>query len=165
LKETYTGNRLYKVRHVQPFQEFFQDATTGIGAVLFGLRLYLEDNKKLTLVNIPPEIAATIARINSGEAPPERQSIFDILANNEKFRDVFYDLLEKVIIDELNTNTGLYNAKAVFTSEGVTLSVKMIPSHAIFLALVLDKPIYVTEELVRLEEEEFEDDEFEDEEF
>ncbi|MCE4625272.1 MAG: DUF151 domain-containing protein [Desulfurococcales archaeon] len=156
--KTISGGRLYRVLRVYPFQEIVEDKTTGIGALLFGLRLQLEGGKHLTLVNIPPEIAVTIDRLNRGEAPPERQSLYDILANNEKFREVFYDILDKVIVDEINISSGLYSAKAVFRSEGLTLQVKMIPSHAIFLALVLDKPIYVAENLVKLEEEEFEDD-------
>ncbi len=154
------GGKLYKVIYVEPFKQIFEDPATGIGALLIGLRLHLEDNKRLTLVNIPPEIAATINRLNMGDVPPERQSLYDVLANNEKFRDVFEKILEKVIIDEINMENGLYSAHAIFKSEGITLKVKMIPSHAIYLALVLDKPIYVSEALVKLEEEDEELDDF-----
>jgi len=145
--------RLYKVLYVQPFERIIQDMEMGIGAILIGLRLYLEDDKKLTLINIPPEIATTIRRLNNGDLPPERQSLYDVLANNEKFKSIFYDILDRVIIDEIDMSSGLYSAHAIFKSEGLTLKVKMIPSHAIYLALVLDKPIYVTEDLVRFEEE------------
>ncbi len=153
MRRTREYGKLYRVLHVEPFQEIFRDKETGFGAVVFGLRLLLEEGKSLTLVNIPPEIAATIDRLNRGEAPPERQSLYDVLANNERFRIVFGEVLDKVVIDELNMDTGLYNARAILRSEGLTLRVTMIPSHAIYLALVLDRPIYVTEELVRLEEE------------
>ncbi|MCE4627904.1 MAG: DUF151 domain-containing protein [Desulfurococcales archaeon] len=151
---------------MHPFEEIIEDYRTGIGAVLIGLRLYLEEGKMLTLVNIPPEIALTIQRLNRGDLPPERQSIYDILAHNEKFRSIFENILDKVIIDEIDMSNGLYSAHAIFRSDDLTFSVKMIPSHAIYLALVLEKPIYVAEELVRLEEEaeEFSDDEDEEEE-
>ena len=143
---------LYRVLRVTPFQEYIHHKELGLGAVIIGLRLDLEGGRKLTLVNVPPEIAIAIERINHGDPPPDRQSLFDVLAYNEKFREVFGDILEKVVIDELNLSSGLYNAKAVFRSEGVSLQVTMIPSHAIFMALALDKPIFVAKELVDFEE-------------
>ena len=145
-------DRLVRVQRVIPFEQIVRGPSGEIRLVLFGLRLILEDGRSLTLVHIPPEIAITIDRLNHSEPPPERQSIFDILAFNEKFREVFNDVLDRVVIDELNLENGLYNAKAVLKSEGLSLSVKMIPSHAIIMALILDKPIYVAEELVEFEE-------------
>ena len=145
-------DRLIKVQRVLPFEQIVRGPSGEVRLVLFGLRLELEDGRSLTLVHIPPEIAITIDRLNRGDPPPERQSIFDVLAFNEKFRDVFNDVLDRVVIDELNLENGLYNARAVLKSEGLSLSVKMIPSHAIIMAIILDKPIYVAEELVEFEE-------------
>ena len=62
-------------------------------------------------------------------------------------------MLEKVIIDELDTNTGLYTAKLFINIEGkMKMTIPMVPSHAIYLALLTDKPIYVDEDLVNDEE-------------
>ncbi len=136
-----------------------------------GLRLNLEDGRHFEMYSVPPDVIEAIMMLRKGDPPPRRQSLFAFLAYHEDFRDLFDAVLDKVVIDEFDRETGLYTATVHFEANGLRLEVKMIPSHAIFLALVTDKPIYVSEELVRIYEEEMEEfedyDEFEedDEEF
>ncbi len=140
--------RLIRVAYVSPFSRILRDEDLGFGAYIVGLRLILENNKNFILVNVPYEVASAIKMINEGDVPPRRQSLFDLLANNEEFRKIFSDTLKQVVIDELDQDTGLYTATVEFEHEGVKLSLKMIPSHAIYLALVTGKPIYVVESLI-----------------
>ncbi len=147
-------DRLLRVVYVQPFSRLLHDEELGLGAYIVGLRLALEDDRTFVLVNVPFEVAQAIKMINEGEAPPRRQSLFDLLANNEDFRNIFSETLKRVVIDELDPSTGLYTATVEFESEDVKLELKMIPSHAIYLALVAEKPIYVSENLVDNEENE-----------
>ncbi|MEB3845371.1 MAG: DUF151 domain-containing protein [Desulfurococcales archaeon] len=147
-------DRLLRVVYVQPFSRILHDEELGLGAYIVGLRLALEDDRTFVLVNVPFEVAQAIKMINEGEAPPRRQSLFDLLANNEDFRNMFSETLKRVVIDELDPSTGLYTATVELESEGIKLELKMIPSHAIFLALVAEKPIYVSENLVDNEDNE-----------
>ena len=145
--------KLVKVLYVLPFSRILRDEDLGFGAYIVGLRLILENDKSFILVNVPYEVASAIKMINEGEVPPRRQSLFDLLANNEEFRKIFSDTLKRVIIDELDQDTGLYTATVEFEQDNVKFSLKMIPSHAIYLALVTGKPIYVAESLVDEDEE------------
>ncbi|MEB3760421.1 MAG: DUF151 domain-containing protein [Desulfurococcales archaeon] len=157
--ENTADNRLIRVVAVYPFTRILKDESLGFGAYIVGLRLILEDDRPFILVNVPYEVAEAIRMINEGDAPPRRQSLFDLLANHEGFRELFSGTLKRVVIDELDSSTGLYTATVEFESDGLTLRLKMIPSHAIFLSLVSEAPIYVAESLVDGEEieEEFED--------
>ncbi len=126
----------------------------GSSYLVTGVQLLLEDGRSLTLVNIPLDVAAAIMAIKGESEFPVRKSIFDVLANYEKFKEEISRTLRRVVIDELDMRTGLYNATVEFEEDGMVSKVKMIPSHAIFLALIADAPIYVLEDLVELEESE-----------
>ncbi len=136
-----------------------------------GLRLGLEDGREFKIYSVPYDVVEAIVMLKRGDPPPRRQSLFAFLAYHEDFKFIFDRVLDKVVIDEFDPNTGLYTATVYFESDGIRLQVKMIPSHAIYLALVTDKPIYVSERLVQMYEEEMEyeeeeyEDEFDDEEF
>ncbi len=143
---------LVKVVAVYPFTRILENESLGIGAYIVGLRLLLEDDRSFILVNVPYEVAEAIRMINEGDVPPRRQSLFDLLANHEGFRELFSETLRRVVIDELDANTGLYTATVEFESDGLKLRLKMIPSHAIYLSLVSGAPIYVAEELIESED-------------
>jgi bifunctional DNase/RNase len=152
--------KTYKVIYVEPFSQYIRDESIGLGAYIIGLKLGLENGRSFILVNVPADVAEAIRMINEGMAPPRRQSLFDLLANHEGFRGLFEEILEKVVIDELDQSTGLYTATVYFESNGISLKLKMIPSHAIYLALVAGRPIFVDENLLDEEDEELDLDEF-----
>ncbi len=122
-----------------------------IAGIMTGMKLELEDGRIFIMANIPAEIVDAVKAIKEGGGPlshDQRQSIFMLMINHEALRETLVRGLKKVVIDELDERTGLYTAKAVFSEDGVTLQLKMIPSHAVFLALLADAPIYVRSELV-----------------
>ncbi|MET1128162.1 MAG: bifunctional nuclease family protein [Thermoproteota archaeon] len=117
--------------------------------------LELEDGREFALYNVPYEVVRALNMLESGEELPDlaRGSIFDILA---VLRDLVRDLgnkLEQVVIDEIDYNTYLYTAKASFNLGGIYMVKRMIPSHAIFLAKLFGKPVYVSQKLVDEQEE------------
>jgi len=70
------------------------------------------------------------------------------------------DHLERVVIDELSQETGLFSASVELKFDGVLIQKKMIPSHAIYLALVSERPVFVKRELVDEQEKEREGEEY-----
>ena len=116
---------------------------------------HLEDGRDFVLYNVPYEIVRSINKLqglNFRRTRP-RETIFDLLQYFKSITEEMAKMLEKVIIDELDTNTGLYTAKLFINIEGkMKMTIPMVPSHAIYLALLTDKPIYVDEDLVNDEE-------------
>ncbi|MEB3787724.1 MAG: DUF151 domain-containing protein [Desulfurococcales archaeon] len=121
-----------------------------LAGIVTGMRLMLEDGRVFIMANIPAEIVDAVRTLKEGGqlGHDQRQSIFMLMINHEALRETLTRGLKEVIIDELDERTGLYTAKAVFSEDGVTLQLKMIPSHAVFLALLAGAPIYVRSELV-----------------
>ena len=115
------------------------------------LEFRLEDGRIFRLYAIPPEVASAVNKIKEGrsfDVYAKRESVFDALVD---LKDLIKDLLEsleRVIINEYNVFTGLYTATIEFNLGGIILRKKMIPSHAIYLALLANKPIYVSKRLV-----------------
>ncbi len=156
---------LLKAVSVEPIFITQEYEEYGRVAVPIGLRLYLEDGRFFEMYHVPFEVIEALLMIRKGEPPPRRQSLFSFLAFHENFRDMIGEVLDRVVIDEYDESTGLYTATVHFEADGIRLAVKMIPSHAIYLATISDKPVYVSEELVALMEEmEEEFDEYGDEE-
>ena len=120
----------------------------GASYVIVGMQLHLDDGRTFTMVNIPVEVALAVRALQGEGEYPERKSLFDLLANYEPFREELARTLRRVVIDELDPSTGLYTATAEFEDEGLVSKVKMIPSHAVFLAMLVDAPIYVKEDFV-----------------
>ena len=116
--------------------------------VVVGMQLLLDDGRTFTMVNIPVEVALAVRALKGEGEYPERKSLFDLLANYESFKEEIARTLRKVVIDELDPQTGLYTATAEFEDEGMVSRVKMIPSHAVFLAMLVGAPIYVREDFV-----------------
>ncbi len=141
---------LLKSDDISVFIGLAQEGSTSY--IITGIELILEDGRSLTLVNIPVDVANAIKALRGDIDFPRRESLFDLLANYEAFKDELARTLKKVIIDELDMTTGLYTATVEFEDEGMVSEIKMIPSHAIFLALLTGAPIYVSKELVDLEE-------------
>jgi bifunctional DNase/RNase len=104
------------------------------------------------MVNIPSDVAEALAVYRGSLTPPRRQSIYTFLLSNESFKEALARGLKRVVIDELDPITGLYTASVEFEDEGVNITIKMIPSHAVYLALLTGKSIYVKKELVDQQE-------------
>ncbi len=153
----------YKVIDVAPiYQVVYSEEESYPPASKYpvGLRLYLENGEIFEMYYVPPEVIEALEMLKNGNPPPRRQSLFSLLAFHDEFRDIIEKSLDKVVIDEYDEATGVYTATVHFESDGLHIAVKMIPSHAVFLAMVTDKPIYVSEELLELA---FEDEEGEEE--
>ena len=116
--------------------------------IVVGMQLLLDDGRTFTMVNIPVEVALAVRALRGEGEYPERKSLFDLLANYESFKEEIARTLKRVVIDELDPQTGLYTATAEFEDEGMVSKVRMIPSHAVFLAMLVDAPIYVREDFV-----------------
>ncbi len=118
--------------------------------------LTLEDGRNFTLYGVPYEIVVAINKLQNPEEYATyntRESVFEVLLH---FRDDLKPVasrLIRVVVDELDYNTGLYSAKAEFDLGGIVMRKRMIPSHAIYLALLFNKPIYVLKRLVDEQEE------------
>jgi len=125
---------------------------------------YLEDNRQFVLYSVPPEVVASINKIQGVGDYAEffsngRENIFDILPLISEVKNSISDHLERVVIDELSQETGLFSASVELKFDGVLIQKKMIPSHAIYLALVSERPVFVKRELVDEQEKEREGEE------
>ncbi len=112
------------------------------------LQCTLEDGRVFNLYSVPGEVVFAINRIKGVNIENNRETIFEILP---LFNSDLKDLgkrIDKVIIDEIDETTQLYTAKIYIKGDGFVISKKMVPSHAVFLAYLIDIPIYVSEELV-----------------
>ncbi|GAB6148548.1 bifunctional nuclease family protein [Stetteria hydrogenophila] len=138
--------RLLRVDDVRVFA-----AQAGSMGVIIGMELYLEDGRAFTMYNIPLDVALTLEALRGERDYPARKSVFDFLANYEPFKEALARNLRRVVINEIDKSTGLYTATAEFEDDGFRTSIKMIPSHAVFLAVLSDAPIYVDERLVELD--------------
>ncbi len=124
--------------------------------------LELEDGREFTLYNVPFEIVEALNKIEKQRDEPSlpgmRETVFDILIDMRSFFEELGKRLEYVVIDEIDYNTYLYTAKASFNLGGIYMMRRMVPSHAIFLARLFGKPVYVSKRLVD-EQESFENEE------
>jgi bifunctional DNase/RNase len=116
------------------------------------INLFLENGKTFTMYYVPLEIVSALSQLENEELAEEyvmkRESLFDLLPQLEFFRDTARRTVKRVIIDALDESTGLYTATIELTFDTVTIQKKMIPSHAIFLARIAGKPIYVHKTLL-----------------
>ncbi|KSW11646.1 hypothetical protein CF15_02130 [Pyrodictium occultum] len=112
--------------------------------------LELEDGREFTLYNVPFEIVQALNRLEENSAPMQerRETVFDVLADLRSLIEELGRHLEQVVIDEIDYSTFLYTAKASFNLGGLYMIRRMVPSHAIFLARLFKKPIYVSKRLV-----------------
>lgn len=117
--------------------------------------LELEDGREFTLYNVPYEIVIAVNKLKSSEnfQMSDRESLFEILIDFRDSMKTVRNSIEYIIIDEIDYRTSLYTAKVYFNLGGISMVRKMIPSHAVFLALLYNKPIYVSKSLVDQQEE------------
>ncbi len=115
------------------------------------LELRLEDGRVFRLYSIPLEIASAVNKLREGNSYlpyVNRESVFDALVDLKDLVKELLDKLTRVVINEMDPETGLYTALIEFDLGGIILRKKMIPSHATYLALLAEKPIYVSKRLV-----------------
>ncbi|MET1101509.1 MAG: bifunctional nuclease family protein [Pyrodictiaceae archaeon] len=120
------------------------------------IMLEVEDGRTFTLYGVPYEIVLAINKLTNSESSitmNQRESIYDIILDFRSEISGLGKYLQRVIIDEIDYSTGLYTAKAEFMLEGIMMLRRMIPSHAIFMALLFNKPIFVRKRLVDEQEE------------
>jgi len=126
--------------------------------------LHLEDNREFKMFYIPPEIVILVNKLQGKNeyegitGNDNRESIYDILYDIISFSSDIKENLKKivnrVIIDDVIKESGVYVATVEFKFDGVIIEKKLIPSHAVLLALLCDKPIFVKKQLVEEQEDE-----------
>ena len=108
----------------------------------------LEDGRDFNLFSVPQDIVVAIRKLKGYSIDDERETIFDIFLSVPSSLENIRKHLRRVIIDSINPLTYTYSATVEFGSNEATIRRKMIPSHAILLALLTRKPIYVKKILV-----------------
>ena len=117
----------------------------------------LENGKTFTLYSVPYEIVIALSAITQeGEKirnPTGRSSIFDLLSLlSSELESSMGKRIRKIVIDHLDPDLMVYGASVYIDVEGATIVKKMIPSHALFLAQLFNVPMYVSEDLVVMQE-------------
>lgn len=122
---------------------------------LFSTRIIcrLEDGRYFFLDRVPFDIVISLKKLKGEEIEDDRERLVDILASMPEVLDLLGRHLRRVIINELDPETEVYSAIVEFTDGKMTLRRKMVPSHAIFLAVLTNKPIYIRKTLVDQQEE------------
>lgn len=118
------------------------------------MELHLEDGHVLRLMGIPMEVAVQIwSVVNRRELKPAedfRLSVVDLVCELTKIR--------RVIISDLIPELGVYVAdlevESISENSKIRKVFKMVPSHAVLLALKCKVDIFVSEKLLRLHIEE-----------
>lgn len=112
----------------------------------------LEDGREFTLYNVPIDIVEALTKMESAgdepTMPGPRETIYDVMIAMKEFLKELGERLEYVVVDYLDPQTYLYTAKAAFNLGGIYMFRRMVPSHAVFLATLFGKPIYVSKKLV-----------------
>lgn len=148
------GDVLLEVRGITAMFAPFAPSAPGVPVIV----LELEDGREFTLYNVPYEIVRAINKIQNSEIDTlgERETIFDVFVDMKDMVKGIGESLERVVVDEIDYSTALYTAKALFNLGGLYMTRRMVPSHAIFMALLFGKPIFVSKRLVD-EQREFEE--------
>jgi bifunctional DNase/RNase len=115
---------------------------------------YLNDGRQFNLLNVPAEIVIAINKLKGLTNYGDRESIYDILLMFNDITDYLEKRIDTVIIDNLNRDFGVYSATVGIKFGGVLIQKTMIPSHAIYLALLSKTKIYVKKQLVDDQEKE-----------
>lgn len=116
--------------------------------------LYLEDGREFKMFQIPIEIVIALNRFQEKRDYEEflrgdkRENIYDVLAFSSEVKEQLNKIINRVVINDVNEEYGVYIATVEFKFDGVIIEKQLIPSHAIFLALVANRPIYVKKNLV-----------------
>ncbi len=113
----------------------------------------LEDGRIFVLERVPFDIILGLKRIRGEEIGDDRERFVDILLSMPNVIEMLGKHLDRVIINEIDHETGVYSALAEFSDGEMIIRRKMVPSHAIFLAVLTGKPIFVRRGLVDEQEE------------
>jgi len=116
------------------------------------IKCILEDNRVFYLEKVPPEIVYSLKRIDGIDLGDDRERFIDVLLSIPEVIEIIAKHLKSVVIDEFDEETGVYSASVEFGDGNIVIVRKMIPSHAIFLAKLTGKPIYVKKKLVDQQE-------------
>jgi len=116
------------------------------------IKCILEDNRVFYLEKVPPEIVYSLKRIDGVDLGDDRERFIDVLLSIPEVIEIIAKHLKSVVIDEFDEETGVYSASVEFSDGNIVIVRKMIPSHAIFLAKLAGKPIYVKKKLVDQQE-------------
>ena len=121
------------------------------------LELILEDGSRFRMGGIPIEIAIEIEKylINSYnreslDYTDPRYTIYDTLLEFPDIERILRDAVKEVVIDYYDSRYSFYGA-SIILNEKYTIGKKkiiMIPSHAILLALLANKCVYVDSKLL-----------------
>jgi bifunctional DNase/RNase len=124
--------------------------------------LYLEDSREFKMFYIPPEIVILVNKLQGKNeyegitGNDNRESLYDILYDIISFstdiKENLKKIVNRVIIDDIIKESGVYVATVEFKFDGVIIEKKLIPSHAVLLALLCGKPIFVKKQLVEEQE-------------
>jgi bifunctional DNase/RNase len=133
----------------------------------------LEDDRYFILERVPFDIVIGLKKLRGEEIDDDRERLVDVLTSMPEVLDILGKHLRRVIINDIDTSTGVYSAIAEFSDGNMIIKRKMVPSHAIFLAKLTNKPIYVKRELVDQQEEfrelasqtDYDEEEFEEEDY
>ena len=119
------------------------------GEVSPRLILHLEDGRRFYLENVSYDIFVSIRRNLEEEGlDEERGMITDVIESVPEFITALSRSLKHVLIDGFNPDKGVYSATVEFVNGKFSTKRKMIPSHAIYLAILAGKPVYVSVQLV-----------------
>ncbi|MGC9114996.1 MAG: bifunctional nuclease family protein [Fervidicoccaceae archaeon] len=142
------GKILYRTKYIE---SYLASEDPLIPAIV----LFLDNGEELELYNVPLEIAQYVSEGNSFRTSMngERATIFDLIWSHEDIINLLKEDIESIIIDEYDEKSMLYSAKVVFRSGNVVLERRFVPSHAIFLALITGKEIYVSDEVIKKKKE------------
>ncbi len=113
----------------------------------------MEDGRYFYLERVPFDIIIALKKLRGEEIEDDRERLVDILVSMPEVVELMGKHLKRVIINELNMDTAVYSAIAEFSDGNMVIRRKMVPSHAIFLAVLTSKPIYVRRQLIDEQEE------------
>ncbi|MGC9106340.1 MAG: bifunctional nuclease family protein [Thermoprotei archaeon] len=118
------------------------------------MSLHLEDGREFTMVNVEPLVVQALNKRQSTGLrggfilEDERLSIFDALTLSENVIKALKESVDSVVVADLNRRHGTYIAYLRLRVGDAVIEKPMIPSHAIYLAIIAGKPIYVNENLI-----------------
>ncbi len=120
----------------------------------------LEDGRVFKLYSVPVDIVYIIKKIKGSSdlsddymLGDDRETIFDIISSIPGALEEIGRHLRRVVIDSINPETYTYAATVEFGHENALIKRRMIPSHAILLALLTHRPVYIRKILVDQQEE------------
>ncbi len=123
-----------------------QDSRSGF-LLLPVLRLHLEDGSFFTMGSIPNDTAIAIyQKIQNQSKGDYRYSSHDVLSE--------ISLITAVTIDCLVPKSSAFAATLTLKIEGFSneMQFQMIPSQAVLLAMTANAPIYVSREMIKIQQ-------------